>query len=171
MLNIQSYRDLLKTQRLTGHFIHRSYNLVEHQYGVAMLFQIFAIEEGIEYDLKALNVVLHHDVAERITSDLPYPIKNFSEQTKQAWRLIENEVCKGKDVEEFSDENIKKLLTEQQYKLFKAVDILELWIFIWEELHIGNKTAEMYKVKDVCEGLMIGKFKSIDKYLGKIMYE
>lgn len=151
---IHYYRKMLNVQRLSGTSKLRSYNLAEHSYFVALLFQDFAKIEGIEYDIEVLEAVLKHDFLEVLTVDLPYHVKNHSKETQEAWETIENTIVKARK-DEFafplmSDEDIHSILNKEQFILMKACDILELLLFCLEEWSLGNKTKALRVVIDNC---------------------
>ena len=165
-MNIKYYRKCKNIERLQGAFKHRTYNLMEHQWGVAMLFRHFASVEDIAYDINVLDMVLHHDILEVETTDLLYPIKNLNNKTKEAWGVIEGEVIKNHfQLDRYSDKNIKETLTESQFNLFKVCDLLDLWIFAKEEQAIGNSSISIYEVIQNCEQLILGKYKMVDKFI------
>lgn len=151
MIDIKYYRKLKNVTRMSGAFIHQSYNLLEHQYMVGMLFQRFAKLDNVPYDINDLNIVLHHDIVETVTGDLSWVVKNFNQVTKASWATIEEElVHKYFQLEKYSDENIRKGLTELQFLLFKACDILDLFIFIHEEIKLGNRSDEIIEAYNNC---------------------
>ena len=132
---------------------------MSHQFMVAALFRHFAITEGIEYDLEVFDLVFHHDMLEVETTDLIYPVKGYSKATKEAWSVIESEVLKSHfQLKQFSDENIKAKLNDEQHRMFKACDVLDLWIFCKEEQAIGNKSIGIHEVIGRCEELIYVKF-------------
>lgn len=139
-------------QRFNGAYTHRTYNLMEHQWNVGMLFRYFASIEDVPYDINVWDIVLKHDMGEVATScDLPWTIKNFNQKTKEAWSVIENEMLKHHYfLEKYSDENIKNSLTELQFALFKACDTLDLFIFCKNEISLGNKSVDMLKAIENC---------------------
>ncbi len=151
---IHYYRKMLNVQRLSGTTKLRSYNLAEHSYFVTLLFQDFAKLEGIDYNIDVLEAVLKHDFLEVLTADLPYHVKNHSEETQKAWATIENAVAEAKR-DEFasplmSDSEIRSILNEEQFILMKACDILELLLFCLEEWTLGNKTKALRVVLNNC---------------------
>ena len=151
---IHYYRKMLNVQRLTGTPKLRSYNLAEHSFFVALLFQEFAKIENIDYDVNVLNAVLKHDFLEVLTADLPYHVKNLSEETKEAWDVIENAVVEARR-ENFiaplmSDEDIHSALNDEQFLLMKSCDILELLIFCKEEYELGNHSKAILVVLNNC---------------------
>lgn len=123
-------------QRLPNTPHHRGYNLLEHGLVVGMMFRWFASEENVPYDINVLDKVLLHDYVESVTGDLNSCVKNFSPATKAAWDLIEREIC-GNDIvlQPYSDDALKKGMTELQYRLFKMCDYLDLWVFCKTKLH------------------------------------
>jgi 5'-deoxynucleotidase YfbR-like HD superfamily hydrolase len=147
------HRKMLNVQRMSGSPKIRSYNLAEHSYFVATMFEEFAKEEGIKYSTDAIYVVLRHDIMEVLTSDLPYPVKNFNDTVKQAWDLIEEELYQGnKDrfITMLTDEEIKRRLTEEEFRLMKSCDILDLYLFCLEERQLGNHSLPILRIIDNC---------------------
>jgi len=165
---ISLYRKMACVDRLAGKYKIRNYNLVFHQYYVALFFMHFAEKEHIEYDVKVIDFILKHDIYEVLTNDLPWECKNLNDITKECWKQIEKEVGNCyKGLELYSDEQLKKCLNLKQYLLFKAMDYLELFIFIKEEKMLGNSNTELMKIADRCIELIKGKFKSVDEFLYK----
>lgn len=159
-------------QRLPNTPHHRGYNLLEHGLVVGMLFRWFASEEDVAYDINAFDKVLLHDYVESVTGDLNACVKNFNDNTARAWDTIEWEICHG-DTKLFpySDESIKGAMTELQYKLFKACDYLDLWIFCRNEQALGNTSFKLMECIKNCEELLSRYsnnwelFKSIQKFM------
>lgn len=170
-MDIRYYRKMKNINRLSMMFINRPYNLIEHQWMTGILFKHFAELEEIPFDMKVFDLVLKHDSLESETSDLPFPIKNFSHKTKEAWNIIESEVItKNYELERYSDENIKKGMTPVQFDLFKACDILDLLIFVREEISIGNKSKDILHVEENCIKILDSietKFNHITKFLSE----
>lgn len=174
---INYYRKMLTIDRLAGKFKLRKYDLAQHSYFTGILFTHFAKLEGIEYSTEVLEIVLSHDLMEVQTADLPYPIKNLNEVTKECWASIESEAAKAfPEFQKFSDDNIKKLLTPQQFSLFKSCDYVELFLFIHEEILLGNVTPEMIEIYERCTNLIDHQFKSVNEFvlekykIGKVRY-
>lgn len=150
-IDIKYYCKMRNIQRLSMMFTHRPYNLLEHQYLTTVLFRHFASLEDVPYDMNVLDLVMNHDCVESETSDLPWDIKNFSEETKKCWNIIEKEVCKKHfQLNRYSDENLKSGMTKLQHDLFKAVDTLDLMIFVSEEINLGNNTVAIRNVLHNC---------------------
>jgi len=151
MIEIHYYQKCRGVKRMGNIFTLRQYNLMEHQYMVGMLFRHFASIEDVPYDINIWDIVLHHDIVEVVTQDLPWPVKNFNQVTKESWRLIENELIKKHfQLEKYSDESIKSILTPRQYALLKACDTLDLLIFVKEEKSYGNCSKEILEVENNC---------------------
>ena len=163
-MDIFYYRKLKNLDRLNGKFKLRNYNLIEHSYMVAMLFKHFAKIEDVCYDPQVFDAILHHDIVEVVTADLPYDVKNFSEETKLAWAKIEEELVKDHpQLERYTD--TKLVLTPFQFMLFKVCDLLDLWIFLKEESSYGNNSKDVREITQRAEEMIKGKFKSVDKYI------
>jgi len=157
MTIVEHYRKMLNVQRLSGTVKMRSYNLAEHSFGVVSLFLTLCEREGIGVTSEVIQLVLFHDLAETVTGDLLYPVKNQNSVTKYSWSAIEAEVLdKHPVVSSFTDSNIEEHLDEKQLAAFKAADILELLLFCYEEVSVGNKNPDLLKVIFTCEGLLKG---------------
>lgn len=154
-MDVKYYRKCKNVDRLSTSFKHRQYNLLEHQYMVAVLFKKFAELEKLDYGLKQFDIILHHDILESLTTDLIFTVKNLNKITKRAWEIIEEEVIKvNPKFEKYSDEAIKDGLNKKQFSLFKICDYLDLWVFCKEEEALGNKTKPIKKVIEKCEELI-----------------
>jgi len=163
---IRYYRRLKSVDRMSGTMKHRPYNILEHQFMVAVLFRMFASKEDVAYDMQVFDLVLNHDFLESISGDIVQPTKNASNKTKLAWEIIERElVAIHPKLERYSDENIKGRMTELQRKLFKACDYLDLWIFLKEEAALGNSSKDILDMISNCERLIPKDFKSVNKFM------
>lgn len=166
MIPIKYYRKLKNVDRLSRTAKHRSYNLMEHSYMVTVLFRQFASKEDIAYDMIVLDYVMHHDILETITGDLPYDIKNQNRLNADCWDAIElNSAESVPGFTQYTDKEIQDGLSPQQYKLFKVCDLLDLWIFLKEEQGLGNIAREILTITNKCEQLIIGQFRTVDKYM------
>lgn len=169
MIDIKYYQKCRNIQRLNGVYTQRDYNLMEHQWMVGVLFRQFASLEDVSYDINVWDIILKHDLVETITMDLPWPVKNFNNETKEAWETIEKEIGKEHfQFEQYSDESIKSNLNPRQFALFKACDTLDLLIFVKEEIEFGNDSKEMLEVERNCLkilGSLEFKFPKIYKFI------
>lgn len=165
-MNIYYYRRLKNVNRLGNEPILRSYNLLEHSYMVTALFCHFAKIEGIKYTAKALEAIMHHDVLEVVTGDLPYNIKNLTPETKACWQAIERVTVEAfPELFEFTDESIMRRLTSKQRKLFRVCDLLDLWIFLQEERRLGNTALPIHEIIETCKRKIQTKYKSVDDFM------
>lgn len=165
-MNISYYRRLKNVNRLGTEIIQRPYNLLEHSYMVTVLFCKFAREINIPYDTSTIDLLLHHDIVEVITGDLPYTVKNCNDITKSCWSNIEQEVLRSRpNLLPYTDDAIRSKMTPQQYELFKVCDLLDLWIFLREERGIGNLSIANHEIIKTCEDLIYGKFREIDEFM------
>lgn len=163
---IKEYRRMLNIQRLSGTPKLKGYDLAQHSYYVALLYLHFARKEEISVNVVILEKILKHDLLEIYTGDLPWPAKNLNDMTQTSWMAIEDEISDTYPIAKpFTDSKIKQYLNEQQLKLFKVIDLLELWIFCKEEITLGNASKEVKHVEENCVNLMKGKFESVDKFI------
>lgn len=165
-------RKMKTVERLAGTLKIKNYSLVDHSYFVALLFQAFAEIEKIEYSVQDFTYILRHDLLESLTSDLIFPVKNFSQETKNAWRKIEQEIWeKEKDSHNclFTDKQLKELLPPFVYSLFKDCDLLELLLFCYEEMQLGNRSKNiLYIAETLIEFLEKSNFSSIRSFIENI---
>jgi len=133
---------------------------------VGMLFKYFASKENVPYDIHVWDLVLHHDALEVETTDLISTVKKLSKKTQEAWEVIEEEVInKHFQLEKYSDKRFKEGMTPLQHKLFKACDYLDLWIFIKEEVAIGNKSKDILEILGRCDEMIGTDFLHIRKFM------
>lgn len=169
---LNSYRKMANIQRLSGTFKHRSYNLLEHSFMVQAYFKYFAKQEQIDYNLAVLDLVANHDILETETGDLIQPVKALSEETANCWNGIEECVAEAfPHLKVYSDANLHKGMNRQQFRLFKEVDLLDLYVFCLEELRIGNQTDAICKIIHHCDERFTREdypFLSIQEYINGI---
>ena len=147
MIKIQDYLKMADVRRCSGVKLLRPYDLIRHSFMTTILFQYFAGIENIIYDKKVIDIIMKHDILEVKTGDLISPVKSFNQRTKNAWHTIEKHIIlENPDFEDFSDHKIKENMNEEQFRLFKTCDLLELWIFIVEEILLGNRTEGVMKI-------------------------
>ena len=170
-MNIDHYRRLRNVNRMGTEPILRPYNLLEHSYMVTVLFMHFAEKESITYSTDIIDLILHHDIIETQTGDLPWNIKNMNSSTQVSWNILETQViAANEDFNKYSDEKIRNALRPEQFNLFKVCDMLELWIFLKEEQVLGNNSKECKRIIDTAEKVIYGMWPSIDKYMRTIVF-
>ena len=172
-MRIEYYRKLKDVSRLSRVPSLRSYNVLEHTFMVVLLFRYFAKLEDVAYDMQILDRVMHHDILESVTGDLPHDVKHFNVKTECAWDTIEHEVASVSmhtEMSLYTDIEIRAMMSERQYKLFKACDLLDLWIFLKEEQGLGNTHRILHKIVLKCEELIKGKFHFIDTYMDEYKF-
>lgn len=146
---IKKERSMLNVERMACSPKIKGYNLADHSYYVAMMFQDLADEYEIQYDTTVMKIVMRHDFMEAFTGDLIYPVKNLSEDTSKAWNLIEKESYdynSGRYNGIYSDADIRAILTPEQFALLKACDAFELFLFCMSEYRLGNHTPELKEI-------------------------
>ena len=166
---INYYRKMKNVERMSGTFKHRPYNLLEHSYMVLAYFKHFASIEDVPYDMKVLDLVMHHDILETETGDLIHPVKKLNQRTNNCWKIIEDAVIDNNPpLFKYSDNNIISGMNSRQYALFKACDYLDLFIFCKEEISFGNKGINLIKMVKNSEELINGldfNFPKLKKYM------
>lgn len=174
MAGVKYYRKMKYIDRLTGVPKQRNYNLMEHSYMVGMLFRHFASIEDVPYDINIWDMVFNHDIAECVTQDLPYPVKNFNKITKDSWEAIEEELLQANPaLKRYGDKELKESMSPRQYALFKMCDILDLLIFVKEEIDLGNNSKEIKEVERNCFKIINNlefPFPKIKKYIDEELY-
>lgn len=167
-MNIEYYLNLKNVERLATSYKIQSYNVLEHSYMVAVLFRYFASRDNVSYDINVLDAVLHHDILESVTGDLIYTVKNMTDDTKGLWEAIEDEVVsKHFQLERYTDSKLREVMDERQYQLFKACDLLDLWIFLKNEIALGNKTKKILEYHSRCYMLLVTdyNFTTINQFM------
>jgi 5'-deoxynucleotidase YfbR-like HD superfamily hydrolase len=87
--------------------------------------------------------ILHHDVGETATGDIPYPVKKNNPDLKAIMDELEATALK--------DMGIKlPVLPSYWYKLIKACELIEMWEWAYGELLRGNEFARL--VMERCRG-------------------
>lgn len=81
-----------------------------------------------------IRAVLWHDIPERWTGDVPAPAKWHSPELKKILDELEMKVIKKLGIEECFEN-----LTPEENKWLHGVDLLELYLFVLEQLEVGNK--------------------------------
>ena len=110
---------------------------------------------------------MRHDVFEVVTGDVLLPVKIHSNETKRKWEEIEEEIVEAHPLlKPFTDTAAENYFTHVSWKLFKACDLLELYIFCEEELALGNHGVGVITVLRNCAKLLpeFG-FVTITKYV------
>lgn len=149
---LSSILKMKDVERFNGTRKLQGYNLLEHSYMTAMLFRIFASKEDVAYDMNVFDYVLCHDIPETITGDCVHPVKYFNKKTSDCWQTLEDEILNANpSIRRYG--KIAEHLTEKQYALFKMCDILDLAIFVYREIKLGNTLPAMIKTWNKCHEL------------------
>lgn len=138
-------RKMKDVNRCSGTRLSRPYTLDSHGAFVADLYYLFATRTGFEPTAKQLFYILNHDIMETETGDLLYPAKNLNPKVADAWDSIEAAIAET-DETLITDVELSEKFTENEYALFKACDMLELWITCVEEARMGNNTLALRQI-------------------------
>lgn len=138
-------RGRLKELREAGHVErvhtiphHGSYTVGYHSWNVAVLLL------GLHPDPspRLIRSALLHDVAERWTGDLPGDLLWRDEGLREALGAVEERVREKLQVSPFD-------LGEGEAWWLASCDVLELWLWCWDQIHLGNLHVNPMKRK--CE--------------------
>lgn len=110
---------------------HGSYTNGAHQYAAAMLY----LELHPDPQFKTVRAILAHDLGERWCGDIPAPAK---------WSM--SKVLRA-ELEQLEVQALRSIgqewnLTDPESRWLKAVDCLELWLWGYEQLAMGNRNAQ-----------------------------
>ena len=134
-------------------------NVMEHSFEVATIAHSLAIIKNKLYDgnidVNAVTVqALFHDVTEVMTSDMPSPVKYYSDTIRDAYRTIEKQA--GVELLNILPEQLKgsyrPYLIEEKtstdvHKMVKAADTLSAYIKCRLELSSGNQEFQTSEKK------------------------
>ncbi|UOF78580.1 putative hydrolases of hd superfamily [Bacteriophage sp.] len=137
------YRDAGAVKRYHVKRTHRQQSIAEHTFGMLMLVK--QVTEGIgEYGMQArcqlYEAILHHDLPELMTGDVPAPIKRVHPELGPLMDSIEQDLYPL-----YRDYT----LTGEEAALLKWADRMELVLWCLEEFKMGNS----YTKPTVARGL------------------
>ena len=117
------------------HLTHQS--VAEHTWQVLRILTTLWPDAPRE----VLIYVIYHDIAEGVTGDAPYPVKLGNRDIK---RLLDEEedkaIVKMREVWEIP--GIPKL-TEEQLRIVKGCELIEMWEWSLYEENMGNRYASI----------------------------
>ena len=122
-------RDASSVSRYHTVRTHRQQSVADHSHGVAML--MLRIHPSAAAHV--LRAALCHDLAEVVTGDLPAPVKWANPVLK--------ELLAGIEVRYEDALGISTELSEDEMLLLKWCDTMELVLWSWEEVMMGNSYA------------------------------
>lgn len=112
--------------------------------------------------------IMHHDSAELITGDPPFPVKRDNPDLKAAFQRVEVEANERLGVK-------MPCLTVQELDQVKVCDLLEMTVFGMSEREMGNllaipiinRTSEA-ALKLAEQKLPLDSFRTVEQYVAKI---
>lgn len=131
----QLYRDAGAVTRYHAKRTHRTQTIADHTFGVLMLIKQVTIGYGtfgMQARCMLYDAVLHHDLPELITGDIPAPIKRSHPQLGPLMDEIERDLAPL--YREYD-------LTHEEAALVKWADRMELVLWCYEEYRMGNMFA------------------------------
>lgn len=133
---------------------NQGYSLKQHCQGVlSITLDLLGILGETPLTSLQTSQVLHHDIMETFTGDLPYTVKNLSDEVKDSWDFIEAEVIERvselyPSLAFYTDRAIRDSLSPRQFAIFRIADTADLWLYTEEEIRLGNYTDGMSKIHD-----------------------
>lgn len=159
-------RKLKNVQRLSGKYLIQKYSVAEHCYYTGILFEHFAKLEDINITLIETDFVYRHDMLEAITGDIQRPAKTHNKTINKCWETIEEQLSFEFGIVRYLDSFADIHFSKVPLKLFKACDLLELYLFCHEEYNLGNQSKDILTVLNNCfDNLIVSDFSSIADYV------
>lgn len=126
-------RSAARVQRYhTAPTIYRQ-SVGEHTFGaIAILLEVWDGDEGLD---RLIHALMQHDTPEVVTGDAPAPAKRMYSELEHGLRVAEAGVAADYDLPLYDG------LSDEELKLLKFCDRLELVIFCIEEFDMGNRHA------------------------------
>lgn len=112
---------------------HGPYNVAIHSYNAVNL--LLALHPG-EPSLNLIKAVMWHDIPERWTGDVPSPAKWGNPELKRILDKAEERILEYLELDKFF-----KVLSPEETNWLTAVDLLELFIWGYEQVMLGNSFA------------------------------
>lgn len=134
-MNIRKVRALRHIRRFNFHNCNKYQNVAEHSFFVGLLAYYIMLEWKPGEASLAMAVAMHHDIAEAITGDIPYLIRQRLEM-----REIDQEAMEELSIPYFA---VNTDITE----VVKFADAFELKLYLEEERRSGNNS--LYEIE--CE--------------------
>ena len=110
-----------------------NYEVGSHTFNMLSMLRIIFPEAS----RSLIWAILEHDVPERLTGDIPSPVKWFGLINRKELKVLESEILEcvlGKDHE--------KDLSPEELKILVTLDIFELALFCRDQLMLGNRNLE-----------------------------
>lgn len=127
------YRKGLRVKRLHTWHTLLPYSNGHHSANAALIAMELCRANNI-MSSKCIRHMLLHDIAEQLTGDIPAPAKWENPEFATMVQQMETKWLAANTV-------IEPVLTEQEYDICKAADIIELAMHCIEERDVGNTTV------------------------------
>lgn len=131
LVEAKLYRDAGNVQRYHVKRTHRRQTVAEHTFGMLMLVKQVLAHTEINPDRVVLmyNYILHHDLPELMTGDIPAPIKRAHPTLGPMLDSIEADM---------HPLYLDAAMTPGELALIKWADRMELVLWCLEEVRMGN---------------------------------
>lgn len=131
LVEAQLYRDAGNVTRYHAKRTIRRQNIAEHTFGILMLVK----QVKPDLSLNLVNAILHHDLPELFTGDVPAPIKRAHPDLGPLLDHIEEGLAPLYNP-------VMDKLTPNEITLLKWADRMELVLWCLEEVRMGNSYCE-----------------------------
>lgn len=112
------------TQKIIG-----EYDVAQHSFNMLCILKVLKLDASKEL----IWAIVAHDLAERLTGDIPGPAKWFGVVDKIALDGIEDQIL--------SEVGFQYILNEEDTKWLRGLDILELYLWAKDQFNMGNQNA------------------------------
>lgn len=121
-----------------------------HGYNVGSLFCLLCDHFGVDIKAVELFMVMQHDFVESYTGDLNAHIKDQNEETKHAWRVLEESTVPN-SLHPYTEKGLENILKGVKDLLFRLADQMDAYLFCKDERKMGNTFIDgplfRYKVR------------------------
>lgn len=122
-----------RTERFHNLPHHLPYSVAQHSWNMVAILEVLYPDAPV----RLVKACLFHDSAERWTGDMPAPGKWWlCPEANSFLKEAEAEVLSSLQV------NYADGLRSDEKAWLKALDLLELYLYCWSEMDMGNRGAE-----------------------------
>lgn len=119
------YVDRCHTHRIIG-----TYTVAQHSFNMLTLLKILHPNPSQNLIWK----IIGHDLPELWTGDIPHTVKQLSNSIKEELEIFENNI--------FTIIGFESDIDNEEEKWLKGLDMLELFLFCYEQEKLGNKSLK-----------------------------
>lgn len=109
------------------------YSVGEHTFNMLSMLRILKPDASSNL----IWAIVEHDLPERLTGDIPSPVKWYGAIDREKLRDLEQQI-----IEELMGTDHGKAITQEEDTWLKGLDILELYLFCKDQIYMGNMNLE-----------------------------